>query len=186
MIDKYTKSNLMCIFYATGTTSNPVWKYFGWGQSHGLSVTSQTNEITSKMHGLHPDKEISSISFEMSQTVYASISNLNTALEMANSAAPITWAFAKVSNPDTVAADGLKTVTNYGNETDFTFSGSDFVQYGAGIVTSASVSSEVGSVASIDMTISGMGALSSTAPTGDLLHVFNASNPGTINASTGD
>ena len=183
-MEKYTKSNLMCIFYATGTASEVKWKYFGWGQSHGLSVTSQTNEITSKMHGLHPDKEISSISFEMSQTVYASIPNLNTALEMANAATPITWAFAKVSNPDTVAADGLSTVTNYGKETDFTFEGSEFVQYGAGIVTSASVSSEVGSVASIDMTITGMGALSSTVPTGQLLHLFNAKTPGTLDPST--
>ena len=155
---KYIKANLVNLFYHDGTA----WVPFAYGQSHGLSVSSQTSEVSSKDHGNHPDQEVTSTSFTLSGSFYFTKENANTALAMANAAAPITWCFAQVSQTD--YASGLKPVTNYGEQDAWT-PGTDFKEYGSGIVTSFSIESQAGEVATCNLEITGRGALSSTAPT---------------------
>lgn len=154
---KYIKANLVNLFYHDGTSFVP----FAYGQSHGLSVSSQTTEVSSKDHGNHPDSEVTSTSFTLSGSFYFTKENANTALAMANAAAPITWVFAQVAETD--YASGLQPVTNYGTQNSWT-PGTDFKQYGEGIVTSFSIESQTGEVATCNLEITGRGALSNTAP----------------------
>lgn len=172
----YIKGNLVNLFYAApGTNETIEWKFFGYTQNTGLSQSASSNSISSKDHGLHADKEIQEISAQFTNTCYCTVNNLQVALAMSNSAKDITWAFAVVKDTSgQSAADGLVGVTNYGTTTTWE-PGTDFVQYMNGKVTSLSVSANTGEVASIDITIDGTSALSSTVPTGANLHTYSAS-----------
>lgn len=159
----YVKGNLINVFYATKVGNDTVWKYFAHTTSNSLQMSSQTNEISSKDLGNHPDHEVTSQNWTMSGEFYFTTENANVAMAMANSAKRISFAFAKVSNPDSAAADGLKPVTGYGNETAWT-KGTDFVQYGSARCTSFSITAAQGEVCTCSTEFTGDGALSSTAP----------------------
>jgi hypothetical protein len=166
MAKSYIKGNLINIFYKTGTDT---WAYFAYGQSHSLQISSSTTEISSKDHGNHPDQEVSSTTFTMSGEFYFTKDNATKAIAMANAAKPITFAFAKVADnaTGTLAADGLSGVTGYGDTAAFTIDSSaatSFVEYGNGIITSASITAQQGEVATISIDITGQGALSTSEP----------------------
>ena len=174
-MSKYVKANLINLFYK----GEEGYKFFAYGQSHSLSVSSSTTEVSSKDHGNHADSEISNTSFTISGEFYFTKENANTALAMANAATPITFCFAQVA--ETSAADGLKPVTNYGNQTTWTI-GSDFKQYGNAIITSFSITSQSGEVATCSIEATGQGALSSTEPEGSNAHAWKETT--TIDPST--
>ena len=156
----YVKSNLLHMFYADSSTT---WAYFGYIQSNGLSMTNNFTEISSKQHGNWPDQEVSGSTWTMSQSAYVTTDNASKALKMAADAKPITWCFCKVAENDSVAATGLKPVTGMGDTSVYTI-GSAFKKYGNGILSSASISSDAGSVATVDIEIQGMGGLMDSAP----------------------
>lgn len=168
-MSKYVKANLVNLFYKSGDT----YTFFGYGQSHSLTVSSSTTEISSKDHGNHPDTEVNQTTFSLSGEFYFTKENANTALAMANAATPITFCFAQTAETD--AASGLSGVTNYGNQTSWTI-GSDFKQYGNAIITNFQISSQVGEVATCTLEATGQGALSGTEPTGSNLHPWPASS----------
>ena len=161
----YIKSNLLHMFYAMeGSTSGSTeWKYFGYIQSNGLNLSNSFTEISSKMHGIHPDQEISGSTVTLSQSAYCSTENCNTILKMAQDGNIITWCFCKVAENAQVANDGLSGVTGYGDVSAYT-PGSDFKKYLNGIVSSASITSNSGEVATIDLEIQGIGALRDSIP----------------------
>lgn len=162
-MSKYVKANLVNLFYKSGET----YKFFAYGQSHGLSVSSSTTEISSKDHGNHPDVEVNQTTAELTGEFYFTKENANTALAMANAATPITWCFAQTAETD--AASGLVGVTNYGEQTSWT-PGTDFKQYANGKVTNFSITSQTGEVATCSITITCDGAVTGTEPTGTNLH----------------
>lgn len=176
-MSKYVKANLINLFYKT----EDGYKFFAYGQSHSLSVSSSTTEVSSKDHGNHPDSEVTQTSFTLSGEFYFTKENANTALAMANAATPITFCFAQVA--ETSAADGLQPVTNYGSQSTWSI-GSDFKEYGNAIITSFSIQSQTGEVATCSIEATGQGALSATEPTGTNAHAWGGTT--TINASTGD
>lgn len=163
MAKTYTKSNLLHMFYCAGTAGSETWNYFGYIQSNGLSMTNNFTEISSKQHGNWPDQEVSGSTWTMSQSAYVTVDNANIALKMAADAKPITWCFCKVAEDESVAATGLQPVTGMGDTSAYTI-GSTFKRYGAGIVSSASISSNAGEVATIDIDIQGLAGLTETAP----------------------
>lgn len=154
---KYVQSNLVNLFYNDGTS----WVPFAYGQSHGLSVSSQTTEVSSKDHGLKPDQTITSTNATLSGSFYFTKENANTALAMANAATAITWCFAQVAETD--FANGLQPVTNYGTQQAWT-PGTDFKQFVSGTVTSFSIESQTGEIATCNLEITCSGGLSGTAP----------------------
>lgn len=162
-MSKYVKANLINLFYKSGES----YTFFAYGQSHGLQISSSTSEVSSKDHGNHPDTEISQTTATLSGEFYFTKENANTALAMANAATAITWCFAQTS--ETSAADGLSGVTNYGNQTSWT-PGTDFKTYANGKVTSFSITSQTGEVATCSIEITCDGAVSTTEPTGTNLH----------------
>ncbi len=170
----YIKGNLINLFYATLDTSNNVeWKYFGYTQNTGLSQTASSNSISSKDHALHPDKEITEISGQFTNTCYVTTENIDVAIDMSNKAKDVTYAFAVVKDlSGTSAADGLRPVTNYGTTEKWEIG--DYVQYANGKLTSLNITANTGEVASIDITIDLTSALSKTAPTGDNLKKYVA------------
>lgn len=114
----------------------------------------------------------------MSGEFYFTKDNATKAIKMANDAKPITFAFAKCADNanGTLAADGLSGVTGYGDTAAFTIdssAGTAFVEYGNGIITSASITAQQGEVATISIDITGQGALSTSEPT--TTYTFSAS-----------
>lgn len=156
----YTKANLLHMFYATGKDT---WAYFGYIQSNGLTLTNNFTEISSKMHGNWPDQEVSGTSWTMSQSAYVTVDNANIALKMASDAKPISWCFCKVAEDESVAATGLQPVTGMGSTSAFTI-GTAFKKYGNAIVSSASISSSAGEMATIDIDLQGLSGLLDAAP----------------------
>lgn len=157
----YVKSNLIHMFYADSST--PTWSYFGYIQSNSLSMTNNFTEISSKQHGNWPDQEVSGSAWTMSQSCYVTTDNVNKILKMASDAKPITWCFCKVAEDDSVAATGLQPVTGMGETSEYTI-GSAFKKYGNAIVSSASISSNSGEVATVDVELQGLSGLTDSAP----------------------
>lgn len=173
----YIKGNLINLFYYEKTgSSTGSWKALAYGQSHSLSMSAESSEISSKDHGLHPDKEITNISWSLSGEYYFTKENADLIMKMANKAETFSFAFAQVKDAtsgDSYAATGLKDVTGEPNGAEkWEIGTSTFVRYGNGKVTSCEISSSAGEVGSVSLEITGEGALSESAITD---HPYSAS-----------
>jgi hypothetical protein len=155
----YIQGNLLNIFYHDGDG----WKFFAYTQSSGLQIQNSLNDISSKDHGLHPDKLASGQTWSISNEAYATVSNLKVATNMAIAGKEYSFCFAKVNEGGDAWSTGLKDVTSVGDVSTWT-PGTDFVKYGNGIVDSAQINSQTGDMGSISLNITGLGALSDTAP----------------------
>lgn len=153
----YVKGTLINLFYHNGTAYVP----FAYSQSNGLETSSETATTSSKDHGLHPDTEVTSTSFSMSGEYFFTAENAKIILDMQRQGKVFSFAFAQTA--ETNYADGLKGVTGIGSQEKYTI-GETFVQYGNGLVTSASITANNGENATVSITVTGSGALSDTAP----------------------
>lgn len=151
----YTKGNLVNVFYHNGDA----WKTFAYSQNNSLSTSSETNEVTSKDHGLHPDTEVTGANWSMSGEYLFSPADANIIIAMQQSGKPYSFCFAQTTQ--TNYADGLQPVTGVGS-TEAWAPGNTFCKYGDGIVTSAEVSASNGEVATVSLEITGSGALKDT------------------------
>lgn len=170
----YIKGNLINVFYSymDSSVATPEWKFFAYTQSSGLSISNSLNSISSKSHGLHSDKILNESTWEMSNSAYGTTEDLNNGVAMAQSGKEYSFCFCKVNDGnDDVANTGLSGVTTIGNTSTFV-PGTQFVKYGNAIVSAASISSNTGDMSSIDLTLTGLGGLADTAPTGDRLKSF--------------
>jgi hypothetical protein len=153
----YVKGTLINLFYHNGTSYVP----FAYSQSNGLESSSETTQISSKDHGLHPDTEVTSSSFSMSGEYFFTPDNAKIILDMQRQGKAFSFCFAQTA--ETNFADGLKDVTGIGSQESYT-PGTTFVQYGNALITSASISANNGEVATVSITATGSGALSDSAP----------------------
>jgi hypothetical protein len=165
----YIKGNLVNVFYHDGTN----WVFFAYTQSSNLQISNSLNSISSKDHGIHPDRVLQESTWSISNTAYSTPATLNVITNMAQSAKEYSFAFALVNEaasgqPD---ADGLAPVTGVGDVSTWTI-GSTWVRYGNGMVSQASIESNVGDVSQISLDITGLGGLSATAQTGDRLKSY--------------
>lgn len=155
----YVQGNLLNIFYNDGTN----WKTFGYTQNNSLAVSNETTTISSKDHGLHPDTTVTGSSWTMSGESYFIAAEADIIMDMADSAKPYTFAFARVDQDDYAA--GLKDVTNAPTGAEkWTLEKGTWIRYGNGIVTSSTITANNGEVATVQLEITGSGALSKTAP----------------------
>ena len=161
----YTKGTLVNVFYHDGTA----WKAFAYSTNNSLSTSSETTDISSKDHGLHPDREVTATSFSMSGEYLFSAADANIILAMQQAGKEYSFCFAQTSQ--TNYADGLQSVTGVGEQQAWT-PGTTFCKYGNGLVTSAEVGSSNGEVATVSLEITGSGALSDSAPTGAKLKSY--------------
>ena len=170
----YLKGNLINIFYHNGTS----WVFFAYTQSSNLQISNSLNAISSKDHGIHPDRILSESTFTLSNTCYATTTSLDVITNMAQSAKEYSFCFALVNEatsgqPD---ADGLSSVTGVGSVASWT-PGTAWVRYGNGVVSSASVESQTGDMAQVSLEVTGAGGLASAAQTGDRLKSYSTSAP---------
>ena len=152
------KGNSLQVFYHDGTG----FKTFAYSTANGLNYSVDVENISSKDHGLHPEKVSTTSNWEFSGSGLFDATSANVALGMAKSGTPYTFAFGSISQSDWQS--GLKSVTDCSVNTAWS-PGSAFIQYGNGIVTSFAITANDGQTASADYTISGCGSLSTTAPT---------------------
>ena len=82
--------------------------------SHTLTVTGNTADISSKDHGIYPDKEVTGSSWTMSGEYYFTVENAKLITEMAKSTKPYTFCLAQTGSTAEDAANGLKPVTGAG------------------------------------------------------------------------
>lgn len=153
----YKKGNLINLFYHDGTN----WKTLAYGQTHSLSRSNETTEISSKDHGLHPDTEVTGSSWSMSCEALFTVENAKVIMGMADKGEPYSVCFAQVSQ--TEWADGLQSVTDISTNQTWT-PGNAFVKYGNALVTSCEITANNGETATLSVEFTGSGALLDAAP----------------------
>ena len=151
------KGNQLQLFIGNSGTYSTL----GYSTANGLTFSNDVVTTSSKDHGKFPENEVNSSNWEFTGTCLFSTAAANTVMGLAESGALTPFAFGMINESDW--GDGLKAVT--GKNTNTAWSpGTAFIRYGSGRVTSCSISANDGDNATLDLTISGSGALSSTAP----------------------
>ncbi len=153
----YKKGNLINLFYHDGTT----WKTLAYGQTHSLSRSNETTEISSKDHGLHPDTEVTGSSWSMSGEYLFTPDNAKVIMGMADKGEPFSVCMAQVSQ--TAWADGIQPVTDISTNAAWTV-GTAWVKYGNALVTSCEITANNGETATLSVEFTGSGALLDAAP----------------------
>lgn len=154
---KYKHGNLIQLFYNDGSE----WKTLGYGQSHSLSMSNETTEVSSKDHGLHPDQLLSSQSWTISGEYLFTPENAEIIMGMANSGEPYTICMAQVA--EAKWADGITPVTDIQTNAKWTI-GNVWKKYGNALVTSCEMTANNGEVATLSIEFTGSGALLDAAP----------------------
>lgn len=170
----YKKGNLINLFYHDGRA----WKTLAYGQSHSLSRSNETTEISSKDHGLHPDTETTGSSWSMSGEYLFTPGNAQVIMGMADKGETYTVCMAQVAQ--TAWADGIQPVTDISTNNAWTI-GSAWVKYGNALVTSCEITANNGETATLSVEFTGSGALLDTAPSPIKSYpggTINMTNPG--------
>ena len=153
----YKKGNLINLFYHDGRA----WKTLAYGQTHSLSRSADSTDISSKDHGIWPDKEVTGNSWTMSGEYLFTPANAEVIFGMADKAEPYSVCMAQVAQTDW--ASGIQPVTDISTNQAWTV-GSAWVKYGNALVTSCEMSANNGEVATLSVEFTGSGSLSNTAP----------------------
>lgn len=153
----YKKGNLINLFYHNGTS----WVTLGYGQTHSLSRSADSTDISSKDHGIWPDKEVTGNSWTMSGEYLFTPANANVIFGMADKAEPYSVCMAQVAETDWAA--GIQPVTDISTNQKWTV-GSAWVKYGNALVTSCEMTANNGEVATLSVEFTGSGSLSNSAP----------------------
>ena len=153
-----TKGNSLQVFYYDGTG----FKTLAYSTANGLNYSVDTESISSKDHGLSPAKISTTSNWEFSGSGLFDATSAAAALNMAKSGQKYSFAFGSISQSNW--QKGLKDVGAIDSSTVAWTPGTDFIQYGDGILSSFSVTANDGQTATADYTISGCGSLSTTAP----------------------
>lgn len=154
-----TKGNQLQVFYY----GSNAYKTFAYSTANGLSYSVDTEDISSKDHGLAKARVATNQNWELSGSGLFDATSANAALGMAKAATPFDFAFGSISQ--TNWEKGLKNVGAVDSSTLAWSPGTAFIQYGKGILTSFSITANDGQTATADYTISGCNSLSTTAPT---------------------
>ena len=154
----YKHGNTINLFYYD--TDSTTWKTLAYGQSHSLSISNETQEVSSKDHGLHPDQLMAGSSWSISGEYLFTPENANIIQNMADSGKVYSFCLATVSEADHWA-DGIQPVTDINTNAKWTV-GSAWVRYGNALVTSAEISAPQGEVATVSLELTGSGALLKT------------------------
>ena len=153
----YVKGNLVNLFiYDTSA-----WRTFGYSTNNSLSTSSETNQVSSKDHGIWGDTEITGLTWSMSGEYIMSPTDADVILKMQASGKRYTFCFCEVNESNW--ADGIKPVTDISTNAKWT-PGSAFARYGNGLVTSCEISAANGEQSTLSLEITGSGSLSETAP----------------------
>lgn len=164
--------NLINLFYWDGSS----WKALAYGQSHTLSRSAETTDVSSKDHGIWSQQLTSSNTWSMSGEYLFSPDNVRVIQGMADKGEEFTICMAVVSQSNW--SDGLNGVTNKGNTSAWTIG--EWAKYGNALVTSCDITADNGSVATVSVEFTGSGGLTDEEPTEKKAYNarLNSANPG--------
>ena len=153
-----TNGNQLQLFYNNGS------KYvtFGHSTANSLQVSNETQTISSKDMGRHPQVETTGSNWSCSGSMLFTPDNAAKVMGMAQTGQQYTVAFATIAEANW--QDGLKSVTDISTNTSWSIGASGFVRYGDAIVTSASITANDGETCTMDVEFTGSGRLLDTAP----------------------
>lgn len=146
------------LFYNDGTE----WKTLAHGTSHSLSISNETQEVSSKDFGIHKAQIFSGQSWSISGEYLFTPGNATILTGMSGSAKAYTFCIAVVNEADTYQ-DGIQPVTSIDTQSKWSV-GSVWKKYGDGFITSVEISAPHGEIASCSLEITGSGALLDSAP----------------------
>ena len=135
---------------------------FGHATANSLQVSNETQTVSSKDMGRHPQVETTGSNWSCSGSMLFTPDNAAKVMGMAQSGQPYTIAFATIA--ENKWQDGLKSVTDISTNTSWSIGASGFVRYGDAIVTSASITANDGETCTMDVEFTGSGRLLTTAP----------------------
>lgn len=122
--------------------------------SHSISFTTNTNEVSTKDHGLFPSVIVNSQSWEVSAENLASADSINqlfTILEKTKNGTPVTLKFAKPSNWNDQGIVGSEGAAS-------NWAAGDIIAQGDAYLTSLQLNAPSGDNATISATFTGIGA----------------------------
>lgn len=128
-------------------------KAFAWATSHTLTITGNTLDIATKDHGFWGASEVGKLTWEITTENLYSDDDYNTLFDLMQAHAPITVAFAKVSNYN---SNGLTSVGGTVSEWE-----ADNTEYRSGlaVISSLTVNANTGENATYSATFTGAGPL---------------------------
>lgn len=128
----------------------------GFATSHSLSVTTNTTEVSTKDHGDYPAVIAQSISWEITaENLYSNAGEL-IYMQIVKSKAPVDIVFAPANNYDNSNEPGV-----IGNDNkEWAFSSNDVIASGKALITSFSINAPSGDNATMSVTFTGVGELS--------------------------
>ncbi len=152
-----TNGTQLNLFFHNGT------KYvsFGHATANSLQVSNETQTVSSKDMGRHPQVETTNSNWSCSGSMLFTNDNAAKVMGMAATGQPYTIAFATIA--ENKWQDGLKSVTDISTNVAWTI-GNGFVRYGDAIVTSASITANDSENCTMDVEFTGSGRLLTTAP----------------------
>ena len=128
----------------------------GFATSHSLSVTTNTTEVSTKDHGDYPAVIAQSISWEITaENLYSNAGEL-IYMQIVKSKAPVDIVFAPANNYDNSNEPGV--IDNDNKE--WAFSSNDVIASGKALITSFSINAPSGDNATMSVTFTGVGELS--------------------------
>ena len=137
-------------------------KSIAYATSHVLTITGNTVDIASKDHGFWGASEVGSLTWEITSENLYTQDAYDDLFDAMVAAEPIDVAFGKVLNYDKNGIDN--SAKNWAPDTATEGS----VKYGKAVITSLVANANTGENATFSITLTGQGALTKTAPTGDV------------------
>lgn len=138
-------------------------KSIAYATSHVLTITGNTVDIASKDHGFWGASEVGSLTWEITSENLYTQDAYDELFDAMVACTPIDVAFGKVANYDKNGIDN--STKNWAPDTTTTGS----VKYGKAVITSLVCNANTGENATFSITLTGQGAISKTAPTGDVV-----------------
>ena len=128
----------------------------GFATSHSLSITTNTTEVSTKDHGDYPAVIAQSISWEITaENLYSNAGEL-IYMQIVKDKTPVEIVFAPANNYDNSNEPGV-----IGNDNkEWAFSSNDAIASGKALRTSFSINAPSGDNATMSVTFTGVGELS--------------------------
>lgn len=127
---------------------------FAWATSHTLTLGTETSSVSTKDHGLYQSNIVTGLTWEISSENLYSDDDFETLIGLRDAAAPITVAFAKVSNFSTA---GLERA---GGDVSAWTPDTAHYRTGQAIISNITVNAAAGDNATYSITLTGTGPLS--------------------------
>ena len=156
------KGSKLMVFVGASGSEAPI----GFATSHGISITTNTTQISTKDHGDFPSTIAQNITWEVTAENLYSNAGEGTYMRLQKSMQPVHLVFAQASNYSNTSAQGALPMEPSG-AAEWTLG--QKIAAGDALITSFSINAPAGDNATMSVTFTGVGELEMYDDTGALI-----------------